>query len=131
MKPFLIGLLILTVAMANSQGTTNMHENTEEYLNSGEPIKVKTGLRFTIRMESNPTTGYSWQLSKPLDQTVVQCVTNIYEAPDSKLMGAGGHEVWTFMAVGQGQAVISMQYVRPWEKEKPPVKTQVFNVIVK
>ena len=41
-------------------GTTNISDKTEEYLNPGEPIKVKVGQRFTIRMESNPTTGYGW-----------------------------------------------------------------------
>ena len=132
MKPYFIGLaiLLLTVAMANSRGTTNMSEKTEEYLNPGEPIKVKAGQRFTIRLESNPTTGYGWQLAGPLDQTVVQCVTNIYEAPDSKLMGAGGHEIWTFRAIGEGQAEISMKYVRPWEQDKP-ARTNVYTVIVK
>lgn len=45
MKLNLIGfaILLLTMAMANSQGTTNMSEKTEEYLNPGEPIKVKAG----------------------------------------------------------------------------------------
>ncbi len=66
MKPYLIGLLILTLAVANSQGITNMSEKTEEYLNPGEPIKVKAGQIFAVRMESNPTTGYGWQLSKNL-----------------------------------------------------------------
>ena len=113
------------------QGTTNMSNKTEEYLNPGATLNVDLNKTFSISLKSNPTTGYGWQLSKPMDQTVVQCVTNIYEAPDSKLMGAGGHEVWTFKAVGQGKVVISMQYVRPWEKDKPPVKTQVFNVVVK
>ena len=129
MKPYLIGLLILTLAVANSQGTTNMSEKTEEYLNPGEPIKVKAGQIFAVRMESNPTTGYGWQLSKKLDNNIV-LVTNAYMPPDSKLIGAGGHEVWTFKAIGEGQAEISMQYVRPWLKDQP-VRTNVFTVIVK
>jgi inhibitor of cysteine peptidase len=80
-------------------------------------------------MESNPTTGYGWQISKA-NEKVVQFVTNAYMPPDSKLMGAGGHEVWTFQAIGAGQADISMQYVRPWEKD-PPARTNVWTVIVK
>ena len=133
MKPYLIGLpilvLALTMAMANSQGTTNMSEKTEDYLNPGEPIMVKAGQIFTIRMESNPTTGYGWQLSKTLDNKI-SLVTNAYIPPDSKLCGAGGHEVWTFKAVGEGQMEISMNYVRPWEKDQP-ARTNVFTVIVK
>jgi len=131
MKPYLIGLLILamTMATANSQGSTNMSEKTEEYLNPGELIKVKAGQIFTIRMESNPTTGYGWQLSKALDNQIIM-VTNAFIPPDSKLMGAGGHEVWTFKAISEGQVEISMQYVRPWEKDQA-ARTNVFTVIVK
>ncbi len=129
MKPYLIGLLILAMATVNSQGTTNMSEKTEEYLNPSEPIKVKAGQIFTIRMESNPTTGYSWQLSKTLDDQII-LVTNAFIPPDSKLMGTGGHEVWTFEAIGEGQVEISMKYVRPWEKDQP-IRTNVFTVIVK
>jgi len=115
--------------MAYSQGTTNISDKTEEYLNPGEPIRVKAGQRFTIRMESNPTTGYSLQLSEDLDNIIV-LVTNAYISPDSKLMGAGGHEVWTFKAIGHGQTNIIMKYVRPWEKDLP-ARTNVFTVIVK
>ncbi|MBU0714172.1 MAG: protease inhibitor I42 family protein [Verrucomicrobia bacterium] len=106
-----------------------MSEKTEEYLNPSEPIKVKAGQIFTIRMESNPTTGYSWQLSKTLDDQII-LVTNAFIPPDSKLMGTGGHEVWTFEAIGEGQVEISMKYVRPWEKDQP-IRTNVFTVIVK
>jgi len=125
MKPYLIGLLILTAAMAYSQDTNK----TEEYLNPGAPIKVKAGQIFTIRMESNPTTGYSWQLSEDLNNIIV-LVTNAFIPPDSKLCGAGGHELWTFKAIGEGQTNILMKYVRPWEKDQPARKN-VFTVIVK
>lgn len=91
---------------AYSQGTTNM--------TASEPIQVKAGQNFTIKMESNPTTGYGWQLSKALDNKI-SLVTNAFIPPDSKLCGAGGHEVWTFKAIEQGQVEISMNYVRPWD----------------
>ena len=147
MKPYSIGLLTmvtLTLAMAaysqetkmmatndnsTQAGATNISDK-EEYFNPGEPIKVKAGQKFTIRMTSNPTTGHGWQLSKALDEKVVQLVTNAYIPPDSKLMGAGGYEAWTFKAVGEGQADISMKYVRSWEKDQP-ARTNVFTVIVK
>ena len=131
MKPYLIGLVILSLAMAAcSQGITNMSEKTEEYLNSAKPNKVKAGQRFTIRMESNPTTGYGWQLSNALDNKII-LVTNAFIPPDSKRIGAGGHEVWTFKAIELGPAEISLKYVRSWEKNQPPARTNVFTVIVK
>ena len=131
MKSYLMALLILTVAMtAYSQETTNMTDKTEEYLNPGAPIQVKAGQTFTIKLQSNPTTGFGWQLSKALDNKI-SLVINAFIPPDSKLCGAGGHEVWSFKAIGEGQAEISMKYVRPWEKDQPPAKTNVYTVIVK
>ena len=128
MRPYLIGLLILTGALAYSQ-ETNISEKIEEYLNPGAPIKVKTGQKFTIRMESNPTTGYGWQLAKDLNNIVV-LITTTFVPPETKLCGAGGHELWTFKAVGEGKAEIFMRYVRPWEKDQP-ARMNVFTVIVR
>jgi len=130
MNPYLIGLILTMAMAAYTQGTTNMTDKTEEYLNPGAPIQVKAGQNFTIRLQSNPTTGYGWQLSKALDNKI-SLVTNAYIPPDSKLCGAGGHEVWTFKAIEQGQAEISMKYVRPWEKYQPPARTNVYAVMVK
>lgn len=131
MKLYCIGFAILLLAMAtiNSQGTTNISERTEEYLSPGEPIKVKVGQKFAVRIESNATTGYGWQLSKALDNKIA-LVTNVYMPPDSKLAGAGGYEVWTFLAISTGQAEISLKYARPWEKDQAVI-TNVFAVIVK
>jgi len=109
------------VAVACSQETNK----TGEYLNPGESIKVKPGQIFTISMESNPATGYNWQLSKELDSIII-LITNAYIPADSKL---GGHEVWTFKAIDYGQTNILMKYVRPCENDQP-ARTNVFTVIV-
>ena len=116
--------------VAVQTGATNA---PDEYLNPGAPIRVDAGRTFSIRIMANPTTGYGWQLSKPLDETVVMLVTNAYVQKPNKrqMVGVGGHEIWTFQAVGQGQAEIFLKYVRPWEKAKPPIDTNVFTVIVK
>ena len=145
MKPYLTGLAILFLAMAAySQENLKITSTNDDFiqavatntfhkwerLDPGEPIKVKVGQDFALKMESNPTTGYGWRCSKALDGKVIQFVTNAFIPPDSKLMGAGGHEVWTFKAIGGGQAEISMKYIRPWEKDQP-ARTNVFTVIVK
>jgi inhibitor of cysteine peptidase len=131
MKSYSIELLTMATALTLAMAAYSQETNkTEEYLNPGEPIQVKAGQKFIIRMESNPTTGYGWKLSKALDEKVVQFVTNAYIPPDSKLCGAGGHELWTFKAIEPGQVDISLKYVRPWEKYQP-ARTNVFTVIVK
>lgn len=138
-----LGLLIGTVPGSVAVTNTNVSasisckeineakEPMEEYLSPGEMVAVNTGRCFAIRLKSNPTTGYGWQLAKPLDEKIVVQVTNDYVHSGSKLIGAGGHEVWIFKAVGQGQAEISLKYVRSWEKDQPPARTNVFTVVVK
>lgn len=113
--------------------TNNPAETIEEYLNPDEPIRVTVGRKFSIRIAANPTTGYSWQLAKPISETVIIPITNSYRQDHSETqrVGVGGHEVWTFKAIGQGAAEISLTYSRPWEKDVPPIRTNVFTVIVK
>ena len=113
------------------QGTNAAEEQMEEYLSLGEAVALNSGCRFAVRMHSNPTTGYGWQLAKPLDEKIVVLVTNDYIHPDTRLIGAGGNEVWIFKAVGRGQAEIALKYVRSWEKDRPPAETSVFKVVVK
>jgi len=38
-------------------------------------------------------------------------------------MGAPGFEVLSFKAGAKGNAVIELEYRRPWEKDTPPDKT--------
>jgi len=108
-------------------------EAAMEYTQPEKPIETTTGHPFTIKLESNPTTGFGWQLAQSLDGKVVSLVTNTYiqRKAEPRMVGVGGHEYWTFKTVGQGQTQIAMKYVRSWEKGVPPNKTHVFNVIVK
>lgn len=97
----------------------------------GQTIELTVGQSHTVTLESNPTTGYQWQVSVPPDEGILKVVHSEYKRPDSKLLGAGGTESWTFQAVGRGKTRIVMKYVRPWEKDASPAKTASFNVVVK
>jgi inhibitor of cysteine peptidase len=135
----LIGAAQESVAVMNTnisaliacKGTNAAEEQMEEYLSPGETVTLDCSRRFAVRMSSNPTTGYGWQLAQPLDEKIVVLVTNDYIHPNTRLIGAGGNEVWIFKAVGRGQAEIARKYVRPWEKDRPPAETNVFKIVVK
>jgi len=109
----------------------------KEYEDTEETIEVEEGLRFSLVLESNPTTGYQWQLAEPLDEEILSLVSATFEskgggeAEGEEKLGAPGEEVWTFEAVGPGEAEITLAYVRPWEKEKAPEETKTFKVEVK
>ncbi len=96
------------------------------------PIEVNVGEDFTIALDSNRTTGYSWSISKPLDNEVVTLVSNDYLIPkDDNRLGQGGLSVWKFKAIGAGKALITLEYKRSWEKGKPPADKKTYFLIVK
>jgi inhibitor of cysteine peptidase len=103
---------------------------------SDSAIQATVGKGFTISLESNRSTGFGWQLAKPLDETLVKSVKNEYQdAPEApgkeRVVGVPGKEVWTFKALKSGKITIEFKYVRPWEKDKAPAKTQSVTVEVK
>lgn len=94
---------------------------------------MENGQKFTIILESNPTTGFGWQLTKPLDESIVKFIDSEFRTLATKFPpppGTGGIEIWTFEAIGVGTTEIFMEYLRPWE-DAPPEKEQTFTVIVK
>jgi predicted secreted protein len=83
-----------------------------------------------IALDSNPTTGYSWEAS--YDETRLELVEETYELGEyvkQGLVGAGGTELFRFKALKSGEAQITMEYKRPWETEI--LQQKVFTVDVK
>lgn len=123
-------LLLCSCAVPPGQATGSGTGDVPNFSDPAKPVKITAGSDFTLTLESNRTTGYQWQLAGTPDESVVKLVGSRYELADTKLIGAGGREVWTFKAVGKGKAEIGLKYVRPWEKDVPPVKEAVFTVVV-
>ncbi len=92
-------------------------------------IEAEVGQEFAITLQANPTTGHRWQLAEPLDD-VLELVNSEYKGPETELVGAGGEEVWTFRGVCQGEAIVTLHYVRPWEHGIAPTETRTFTVII-
>ena len=93
-------------------------------------VTTTPGRQFSITLDSNPTTGYQWELAKPVASTCIALVTNEFVRPKSKLTGAPGKEVWKFKALSPGEAEIELQYVRPWDKGVEPTRKTNFTVVV-
>jgi len=94
-------------------------------------VMTEEGKEFTVRLASNRTTGYQWRAAGQPDDRFVKLVKSEYIPFDGGAIGAGGEEIWTFLAVGKGDTEITMEYVRPWEKTQPPAKTATIFVSVR
>ena len=98
--------------------------------NSGSEISIGTGERFEVRLESNPSTGFSWQLDLTTLQGVVELGSTSFEEPaDSDVVGAPGTEVFVLEAVARGAGVLRFEYHRP--SDDPPVPDRVVEYIVR
>ena len=94
------------------------------------PVDVQVGDKFTISLEANPSTGYSWELTGPLDDKVVVELGSDHQPGQGTGVGVPGQQLFRFQGVGKGTATIGLQYVRPWENGVPPAKTSEFTVNV-
>ncbi len=121
----LFPLLWLTL-IALSISTTACRSITET--DPATPIEAKTGKEFTIVIQSNPSTGYEWQLTDPLDKTIVQFVEKEYQADEPVIPGSGGWDIWTFKAAGPGETEITLGHFPPGETAAQ--QTTTFTVIV-
>jgi inhibitor of cysteine peptidase len=124
--PLLVALFLLAGCGGGDDGAEKV------YKDPSQTIEVTVGEEFVISLQSNATTGYSWQLASPLDEDTVQLVASEYipEPGAEEREGAGGVEEWTFEAAGKGSTVISLKYVRSWEEEEEEAETTDFSVEV-
>lgn len=117
--------------MNSNFNQTKIFRETSQYSDPANPFTVSPGEKFIIVIASNHTTGYSWQLARSINEKVIKLVNSEYIPARSGLIGAGGKEVWTFVAVAAGETTISLKYVRPWEKEKLPEAEATYTAIVR
>ena len=91
-------------------------------------IQATVGKEFVITLDANATTGYEWQLANPTDDSLIKLMRSEYVPDKTDLVGSGGKSIWTFKVVRSGKTQISFKYIRPWEKDIPPVKEAVYIV---
>jgi inhibitor of cysteine peptidase len=100
-------------------------------MSPSKPVELATGQPLKLTLATNPSTGYQWQLAAPFDQAVLRFTSSLHMRSEAGLPGASGQEVLGFTAAQRGKTVISLKYVRPWERTAPPGKTMTVQVIVK
>ncbi len=93
-------------------------------------FEVAPGDQFSIVLESNASTGYSWALEVPLDERVVRLVSSVSLDSGSDRVGAPGGVELTFEAVDDGSTFIQLWYVRLFDDPPEPADRAQFDVIV-
>ena len=106
MKNFVISSIAAVVGICVLAGCTREREGLKTYTDSNQIIDIRIRQEFVIALDSNITTGYSWQVS--YDQNMLELVEKTYEQnPNPQgLSGVGGVEYFRFKA-------LNCAYVRP------------------
>jgi inhibitor of cysteine peptidase len=97
---------------------------------SGSEIELSAGDQLVVTLDSNPSTGYVWEI-QAVDAAVLQPVGEWEYSSTSDLMGAGGKETRRFIALTPGKTSLQMEYHRPWERDASPARTFEVAVTVK
>ena len=100
---------------------------------NGKAVTLTAGQTLIVRLASNPTTGYEWQLQSA-DAAVIKPVGEAGFTPapaPTGMVGTGGIAEWRFEAVGEGTTTLTLSYQRPWEQNATPEQTFTLTVTVK
>jgi len=124
----LLLLSILLVSCASPSTTPSPIAQTRPALTDpAQPIEVQAGETFNIVIDSNPSTGYHWEIVGELSG--VEFVSTEYTADEPVAPGSGGVDVWMFKAISAGQTQITLGSYPPGVTE--PDQTITFDIVVK
>jgi len=99
---------------------------------NGTQVSVKTDQALTIRLDSNITTGYGWEIAECDDAVLKSQGEPEYISSDrgQKLVGGGGVQVFHFKPAAAGKTHLKLVYRRPWEKDVEPIESFDLDVTV-
>ncbi len=134
MKRILTFFTIAMLLSACSLAGVTEEPTVVPQLNISDPAKIleaSAGNEFKIIIDSNPTTGYHWEIIGEVDADVVEFVSRDFRGDEPVAVGSGGVDVWVFKAVAAGETDITLGYYPPSNDPVEPQQTVTFTVTVK
>jgi predicted secreted protein len=98
---------------------------------NGRTLELAAGEVLVVSLDSNPTTGYGWEVSEIDEGILSQEGEPVYVQGGAEgMVGAGGVETYRFMASGSGKATLTLIYHRAWEEGVEPLETFSVDIVV-
>jgi inhibitor of cysteine peptidase len=99
--------------------------------NNGGKVDVQAGGQIIIKLDANPSTGYTWEV-KDLDAALFKQLGDpVFSSSSPGLVGSGGTLTLTFNTLKAGTSQLTLIYHRPWETGVDPINTFTVTVTVK
>jgi inhibitor of cysteine peptidase len=86
---------------------------------SGSVVEVREDQVLAISLESNPSTGFSWEITQ-VDEAILQQVGGVEFESHTTLPGAPGTQTLRFKALKTGKSALELVYRRSWEEGTEP-----------
>ena len=106
-------------------------EITVNDANNNSQIIIQKGNMMIVELLTNPGTGYSWQIIKNDPDKLKPLGDSVLKPLKTEVPGASENQVFRFLAQNSGLAVLELHYLRPWERNIPPLKTYQINVQIR
>lgn len=112
--------------MSNPQATKTVTDK-----DAGGQVALAPGDILIVKLEASPGTGYGWEIID-LDTTVLSPLGEpTLESAEKGGPGAMEQQVFRLQAKKAGSTLLKLDYVRPWEKDIPPINTYSIDVEVR
>ena len=95
---------------------------------NGQEIVTEISEEFEISLSETRTAGYHWVVTEK-GEPVLQLLSET-AIPNAGSVGGSGHRVWRFRAASSGEAKLTFDYSRPWEKSAKPARTFTLKIRV-
>ena len=82
---------------------------------NGKQINAAPNQTIVIILDSNPTTGFKWNLITGPDAKILEFVSSDYQAVGTPIPGCGGREMWNFKTIAAGTTTLKLQCFRPFD----------------
>ncbi|WPP39682.1 protease inhibitor I42 family protein [Paenibacillus hunanensis] len=120
------------VISASSEGASAVNES--KVVN--QTITVNANQDFTIKLQENASTGYTWSYKADphihfVKSTETSSVPASVDKQNIPIVGAPNDKTLTFKATKPGTYQLTFKYERAWEKDATSAETVVYTVHVK
>ena len=102
---------VCTLLPVPSTVPPRFHVYTEAY--NGTTVPESPGETFNVRLQENPTTGYTWNLSVS-DGLRISGDEYISPSLNVQIVGSGGIRSFTLVVLSRGGQNVTAEYRRPW-----------------
>jgi inhibitor of cysteine peptidase len=120
---FLAGIGAVLVILTTCSPRNEVKIDDES--NNGQ-VELQTGQTLEVTLESNPTTGYAWEVAE-VDESLLQSQGDAEykekKTAGEQLVGSGGTQTFRFTAAEVGETTLKLIYHRAWETDVEPVQT--------